>query len=55
MRDNGYDTRRRVERREQLFDIVASEVALRDVLYMEFGVPGGDHPILVEAPPKSKE
>ena len=38
MRAHGYDTTRRVERREQLFDIVAVQVAQRDVLYMEFGV-----------------
>jgi O-methyltransferase len=41
MRANGYDTTRRVERREQLFDIVAAEIAQRDVLYMEFGVHRG--------------
>lgn len=42
MHANGYDTGRRVERREQLFDIVAAQVAQCDVLYMEFGVYRGD-------------
>ena len=42
MRANGYDTTRRVKRREQLFDIVADQVAKRDVLYMEFGVYRGE-------------
>src|SRR5215472_4051321 len=41
MRANGYDTTRRVKRREQLFEIVADQVAQRDVLYMEFGVYRG--------------
>jgi Macrocin-O-methyltransferase (TylF) len=41
MRANGYDTIRRVKRREQLFDTVADQVAQRDVLYMEFGVYRG--------------
>jgi hypothetical protein len=39
---NGYDASRRVDRREQLFDIVAAEIAQRDVLYMEFGVYRGE-------------
>jgi hypothetical protein len=38
---NGYNTTRRVERREELFDIVAAEIGHRDVLYMEFGVYRG--------------
>src|SRR5215469_16773519 len=41
MRANGYDTTCRAERREQLFEIVAAQVAQRDVLYMEFGVYRG--------------
>jgi hypothetical protein len=41
MRANGYESTRRVKRREQLFDIVAAQVAEHDVLYMEFGVYRG--------------
>jgi hypothetical protein len=41
MRASGYDTTHRVERREQLFHMVAAQVAQRDVLYMEFGVYRG--------------
>ena len=42
MRANGHDTTCRVEQREQLFNIVATQVTQRDVLYMEFGVYQGD-------------
>jgi hypothetical protein len=42
MRANGYEVRRRLDRREQLFDLVGSEVAGREVLYMEFGVWQGE-------------
>src|SRR5262249_14727846 len=42
MRANGYETTRRVDRREELFDTVAAQVPQRDVLYMEFGVYRGD-------------
>ena len=42
MRASGYDTACRVRRREQLFNIVAADIAQRDVLYMEFGVYQGD-------------
>src|SRR5690349_8038374 len=42
MRANCYETTCRVQRREELFDIVAAQVAQRDVLYMEFGVYRGD-------------
>lgn len=35
---NGYSVGRRLARREQLFDMVAAEVAHCEVLYMEFGV-----------------
>jgi hypothetical protein len=38
MHANGYDVRNRLDSREQLFDIVATQVGDRDVLYMEFGV-----------------
>jgi hypothetical protein len=38
MRINGMETGPRFDRREQLFDLVARDVADRDVLYMEFGV-----------------
>jgi hypothetical protein len=38
MRANGYRPLHRVDRREQLFDLVGSRVAERVVLYMEFGV-----------------
>jgi O-methyltransferase len=41
MRANGYEATRRVARREQLFHMVAAQVAQRDVLYMEFGVYRG--------------
>jgi hypothetical protein len=39
---NGYDTGRRLDRREELFDIVGAQVGDREVLYMEFGVWRGD-------------
>lgn len=42
MSASGYDTPSRVQRREQLFDMVAAQVGQRDVLYMEFGVYRGD-------------
>lgn len=42
MRANGYEITRRVDRREELFDIVAARVGSADVLYMEFGVYRGD-------------
>lgn len=42
MRAKGYDTSRRLARREQLFDLVANEVGNRDVLYLEFGVYQGE-------------
>jgi hypothetical protein len=42
MRAHGHDTRRRFDRREQLYDLVGRQVADRDVLYMEFGVWRGD-------------
>lgn len=42
MRANGYNTKFRVDRREQLFDIAAAQIAQRDVLYMEFGVYRGN-------------
>jgi hypothetical protein len=38
MHANGYDVNHRVDYREQLFDLAASQVAEREVLYMEFGV-----------------
>jgi hypothetical protein len=38
MHVNGYKVKHRADRREQLFDIVGSHVAEKDVLYMEFGV-----------------
>lgn len=38
MRAGGYDVMHRVDRREQLFDLIARQVADREVLYMEFGV-----------------
>jgi hypothetical protein len=42
MRENGYDTRHRLDRAEELFDIVGAQVRDRDVLYLEFGVWKGD-------------
>jgi len=42
MRANGYGAACRVQRREQLFEIVASQVAQSNVLYLEFGVYQGD-------------
>lgn len=42
MSANGYRTPRRVQRPDQLFDMVAAQVGQRDVLYMEFGVYRGD-------------
>jgi hypothetical protein len=41
MRVHGYDVNNRVERREQLFDIVGKEVGEKEVLYLEFGVGAG--------------
>ncbi len=38
MRANGYHVTRRVDRREQLFDMVGARIAEREVLYLEFGV-----------------
>jgi len=38
MHAGGYDVTHRVDCREQLFDLVGSRVAEREVLYMEFGV-----------------
>jgi Macrocin-O-methyltransferase (TylF) len=38
MHRNGYDGTHRFDRREQLFDIVGSQVGQREVLYLEFGV-----------------
>lgn len=42
LRANGYDARHRLDRREQLFDIVGAQVGERDVLYLEFGVWKGE-------------
>lgn len=42
MRAMGWDVRRRVEKREQLFDMVGRAIASREVLYLEFGVHRGD-------------
>jgi Macrocin-O-methyltransferase (TylF) len=42
MRDHGYDTCRRYRSREQLFDLVGSQIGDRDVLYLEFGVWQGE-------------
>lgn len=42
MREQRYDTRHRLEHREQLFDMVAQQVGDCDVLYMEFGVWKGE-------------
>jgi len=38
MHARGYNVTRRVDRREQLFDLVGREVSDREVLYLEFGV-----------------
>jgi hypothetical protein len=38
MRAKGHDTTRRFGTREQLFDVVGTEVGDREVLYLEFGV-----------------
>jgi hypothetical protein len=40
MREKGFNPRR-VESREQIFDLVAQEIETLDVLYLEFGVFGG--------------
>jgi hypothetical protein len=42
MRARGYKSKYRVDRREKLFDMVGSQIAERDVLYMEFGVWQGE-------------
>ncbi len=42
MREKGYDTGRRMNRREDLFDLVGGRIAQRNVLYLEFGVFRGD-------------
>jgi hypothetical protein len=42
LRANGYDARHRLDRREQLFDIVGNQVGERQVLYLEFGVWQGE-------------
>jgi Macrocin-O-methyltransferase (TylF) len=42
MRANGYDTRRRFSRREEVFDLIGSQVGNREVLYLEFGVYQGE-------------
>lgn len=41
MRVHGFDVNNRAKRREQLFDIVGSEVGDKEVLYLEFGVAEG--------------
>lgn len=41
MKTMGYDVRKRFERREQLWDLVALEMRDREVLYLEFGVGSG--------------
>jgi O-methyltransferase len=38
MHEFGYNVTRRVDNREQLFDLVGDQIAEREVLYMEFGV-----------------
>ena len=38
MRANRFKVTRRFKRREQLFDLVGSHIAQREVLYLEFGV-----------------
>lgn len=42
MRAEGYKIERRVDRREELFEQVATAVADREVLYLEFGVFKGE-------------
>lgn len=42
MRAHNYDVSRRLQNREELFDLVGNQVSDRDVLYMEFGVFCGD-------------
>jgi hypothetical protein len=42
MRTKGYSPSQRLARREQLFDLVAKELANRTVLYLEFGVFEGE-------------
>jgi len=42
MHANGFDVTHRLDRREQLFDIVGAQVGEREVLYMEFGVFQGE-------------
>ncbi|MGH9327559.1 MAG: TylF/MycF/NovP-related O-methyltransferase [Terriglobia bacterium] len=42
MHAEGYDVAGRFARREQLFDLVGTEVADREVLYLEFGVYRGN-------------
>jgi hypothetical protein len=42
MRANGYDTSRRLLRREDLFDLVGQQIGNREVLYLEFGVFQGE-------------
>jgi hypothetical protein len=38
MHANGYDVKRRLNAREELFDLVGSQIGLSEVLYLEFGV-----------------
>ena len=42
MKANGYRPLRRAHRREELFTLVAKEVADKNVLYLEFGVYNGE-------------
>jgi hypothetical protein len=42
MQAGGYDVTHRCESREELFDIVAAQIAHCEVLYLEFGVFTGD-------------
>ena len=42
MRAGGYDVTHRFESREELFNLVATEIANCEVLYLEFGVFTGD-------------
>lgn len=41
MQEQGYDTRHRFRRKEQLWDLVSAQVGDRQVLYLEFGVYQG--------------
>jgi hypothetical protein len=38
MRDRGFEVPHRVERREEIFELIAADVADQEVLYLEFGV-----------------